>query len=58
MKIETTTVEEFSKGYKFRNYYYCPSCDVAWEDEWNACCDDRCPNCDISYSPIRSEDII
>jgi hypothetical protein len=26
-----------------------------WTNEWNATCDDRCPFCDTSCSPIESK---
>jgi hypothetical protein len=39
----------------FRNFYECP-CGAKWTDEWSSTCDDRCPNCDTSCSPVSSED--
>jgi hypothetical protein len=39
-----------------RNYYRCP-CGNEWTDEWSATCDDRCPRCDTSCSPTKSEDV-
>jgi hypothetical protein len=41
---------------RFRNHYACP-CGNTWTDEWDATCDDRCPLCDTSCSPIESEDL-
>jgi hypothetical protein len=41
----------------FRNFYKCPDCDEEWTDEWDSKCDDRCPACDISVSPHKSEPI-
>lgn len=40
----------------FRNRYACP-CGEEWFDEWSATCDDRCPRCDTSCSPVESEDV-
>jgi len=40
----------------FRNYYRCP-CGVKWQDEWDCTCDDRCPSCNTSCSPYKSEDV-
>jgi len=42
---------------RFRNYYKCPQCGTEWHDDWSATCDDQCPNCDTSCSPVRSEDL-
>jgi hypothetical protein len=42
---------------KYRNYYHCPICGEHWEDEWDCTCDDRCPNCNASCSPYKSEDL-
>jgi len=44
--------------YKFRNFYKCSKCGHEWSMEWHATCDDRCPKCNTSISPTRSEDII
>lgn len=44
--------------YKYRNYYQCSECGTTWEDEWDCTCDDRCPQCDTSISPYKSEDIL
>lgn len=41
----------------FHNFYYCPTCDVSWEDDWSCACDDDCPECGISYSPEKSEEV-
>jgi hypothetical protein len=40
----------------FRNYYECP-CGEHWEDEWECCCDDRCPACNTAISPSWSEEL-
>lgn len=29
----------------FLNHYTCPTCNLQWEDEWSATCDDDCPRC-------------
>lgn len=39
----------------FLNFYRCP-CGTEWIDEWDCTCDDRCPTCDTSCSPYKSED--
>ena len=44
-----------NKTMLFRNYYECDRCDTEWADEWSCCCDDRCPTCNLSCSPTRSE---
>lgn len=41
----------------FRNHYACPTCDIAWEDEWDCQCDDECPECGAAYSPTHSDDL-
>lgn len=40
----------------FMNYYHCP-CGEEWTDEWSCTCDDRCPSCNTSCSPVESEKI-
>lgn len=43
---------------RFRNHYRCPTCDCTWSDDWDATCDDDCPNCGARHiSPEESEDI-
>lgn len=39
----------------FVNFYYCPDCDVEWQDEWSCMCDDECPECGITYTPYESQ---
>lgn len=34
---------EYGKG--ILNYYECPQCGTAWEDEWDCACNDTCPAC-------------
>lgn len=41
----------------FLNYYKCGRCATEWTDEWSCMCDDRCPNCDCSMSPLESDDL-
>ena len=50
-------VEEAAKEEErtFRNHYHCSDCDVSWDDEWSCACDDKCPECGTSYSPVSSE---
>lgn len=38
----------------WRNKYLC-DCGEEWDDEWSCQCDDRCPSCDTSISPLESE---
>jgi hypothetical protein len=40
---------------QFLNFYRCP-CGTMWTDLWSCTCDDRCPECNISCSPYKSED--
>ena len=42
----------------FINYYRCPECGYEWEDEWSACCEDDCPECELRHiTPYDSDDI-
>ena len=41
---------------RFRNHYRC-ECGSEWEDEYDCEVDDRCPECNTSISPYRSEDV-
>jgi len=41
----------------FRNHHACPHCGTRWQNEWSCMCDDRCPNCDLSCTPVESEDL-
>lgn len=40
----------------FTNHYYCNDCDQEWEDEWDCQCDDRCPGCNVAYTPYQSDE--
>lgn len=42
---------------KFLNHYECPRCATSWSDEWSCTCDDRCPKCNLTCSPVDSEDV-
>lgn len=42
---------------KYLNHYLCTDCDIHWEDRSPSTNDDRCPKCDTSYQPYKSEDI-
>ena len=42
---------------RYLNHYRCDECDVSWDDEWDCCCDDECPNCGRDFSPYESEDL-
>jgi hypothetical protein len=42
----------------YNNRYVCPDCGYVWEDDWSACCDDECPECESRHiSPVSSEDL-
>lgn len=41
----------------FLNHYRCEECNVDWSDEWDATCDDECPECGVSYTPVSSDDL-
>lgn len=45
----------FAEAQWFVNYYVCSNCGERWQDEWSAMCDDDCPACGVSNSPVRSE---
>lgn len=38
------------------NYYYCPDCNKAWEDNWDSACDDKCSFCGKAYTPFDSKE--
>lgn len=38
----------------WRNLYDCADCNVTWGDDWSCQCDDDCPECGASYSPVKS----
>lgn len=40
---------------KYLNYYKCP-CSCEWQDHWSCMCDDRCPDCNTSIQPYKSEE--
>ncbi|WP_444679581.1 hypothetical protein [Halomonas sp. E19] len=42
---------------RWLNHYECSECGNEWSDEWSCQCDDRCPACDTSCSPIESDDL-
>lgn len=42
---------------QFINYYKCVECDNEWQMQYMHCCDDRCPECNVSIEPYRIEDI-
>ena len=37
------------------NYYRCP-CGEEWDDQWDCCCNDRCPKCGKEIEPHFSDD--
>lgn len=43
--------------HRFLNYYECDRCGTAWQDEWDAMCDDECPECGAVMTPYESEDL-
>lgn len=54
---KTTENAKLDEPKWYRNHYRCEDCNVDWHMEWDATCDDRCPKCNVSYTPISSEDI-
>lgn len=42
---------------KFINFYQCPHCETAWNEESNYTCNDRCPKCGTETQPYESHDI-
>lgn len=42
---------------RFANQYYCHDCVYGWSMEWDSMCDDRCPRCNTSLTPVFSEEI-
>jgi hypothetical protein len=42
---------------RFENHYYCPDCDVSWDDVWSCQCDDECPECHKDYTAKYSLDV-
>jgi len=42
----------------FLNFYQCSECAHEWYDVYEHTCDDRCPLCNTSNSPYKSEDIL
>ncbi len=45
------------KAQWYLNHYQCSECDQAWTDEWSCACDDDCPMCGTTMTPVESEDI-
>lgn len=43
---------------EYINHYICSECGEEWHDQWSCMCDDRCPNCNTSISPISSEEVV
>ena len=39
------------------NHYYCETCNIHWDDEWDCMCNDRCPKCNKEIQPYASDDI-
>ncbi len=42
---------------QFINHYFCSSCKVTWQDEWDCMCDDKCPVCGKAHTPFHSDDL-
>lgn len=41
----------------FANFYRCPECKTAWEDEWSCACNDECPGCGLKdIEPYESHE--
>ena len=48
---------EKEKELRFNNHYNCISCKISWSSQWDCMCDDKCPSCNNSIGPYKSEDI-
>jgi hypothetical protein len=44
-------------GAWFLNHYRCGSCKRRWTDEWSCTCDDDCPSCGATNSPVSSDEL-
>lgn len=42
---------------RFSNQYYCQDCVYGWTMEWDCMCDDRCPRCNTSLTPVMSDEL-
>ena len=51
------TIELKEEKQMFMNYYRCPICKHEWEDQWDATCNDKCPNCNKEIEPYKWENI-
>lgn len=40
---------------QYVNYYRCSQCMTDWSNIDDCQCDDRCPGCDASHSPVTSK---
>lgn len=39
-------LDPLSESYnRYLMLFRCPNCQVAWQDEWDCACNDRCPGC-------------
>ena len=41
----------------YLNTYHCPVCLCDWQDQWDAECNDRCPQCNKEIQPLQNERI-
>lgn len=55
--IAVTDDVEQEEVTNYRNHYACTSCLHMWESVWTATCDDKCPVCKLSSSPVKSEEL-
>ncbi|MEI7994147.1 MAG: hypothetical protein WCH01_04520 [Methylococcaceae bacterium] len=39
----------------YLNHYRCPTCQLAWQDEWDCTCNDRCPSCHQEIVAFKSD---
>ena len=42
---------------KVVNTYHCEACNATWEDVHTCACDDKCPTCNRSISPERTDNL-
>lgn len=50
------TPRQSSEVQRFLNFYECP-CGETWQDTWTAICDDDCPTCRTTCSPVDTKDL-
>lgn len=44
---------------RYLKLFRCPDCQIAWQDEWDCACNDRCPGCHleiVAYDTVLIHD--